>query len=208
MQRFIRNPLMGGSNEDWKRAFDNMGAFKLVETLMPNIEACVTQGTALRFGSSSFQLQAMVDAGAMPKSTGELESNLTVYTGLGGCALTFLRLGLHLRDVRQLPEEASACFRRARDVALRCSRSPARQVSFLCGVPGAIAIAAACASLLGDEALAELLMRDLMGWHEHALTHAEDELLFGRAGYGVYCWPRRTDHVGMRVLRDTLKARL
>jgi hypothetical protein len=182
----MRNPLAGGSYEDWKRAFDDVSAFARVESMLPDIDACLSQGTYLSpVAPRHIAPVGHALAGAMPKSSGETEMNFTVYTGLCGCALTYLRLGVHLR-ARQQADQALSCFRRARDVALRCCKTPEQgfrsEVSFLCGIPGAIAIAAACTSLLGEMEQAELLLHDLLAWHAHALAHAEDELLFGRAG--------------------------
>jgi len=137
--------------------------------------------------------------GAMLSSTGKYERNYSVYTGLSGIALTYLRVGLHCKGSRGSDADVVTYFTKARDTAMVClSKEPkSREVSFFCGTPGHIAICAAASALLGDGAAAASQVRALLGWADRALQNSEDELLFGRAGY-IYAllWVRKYCDVG------------
>eukprot|EP00927_Polykrikos_kofoidii_P071425 TRINITY_DN67688_c0_g1_i1.p1 TRINITY_DN67688_c0_g1~~TRINITY_DN67688_c0_g1_i1.p1 ORF type:complete len:446 (+),score=31.65 TRINITY_DN67688_c0_g1_i1:184-1338(+) len=123
--------------------------------------------------------------GDVPASTGRWKDDMSVYTGLGGIALAYLRVGMLCQNVRKDTVAAKAHFERARDVAATCLRKDpqSREVSFFCGTPGYIAISYVTTKLLGDETSASAHLRALLTWCPRACDHAEDELLFGRAGY-------------------------
>eukprot|EP00928_Gymnodinium_smaydae_P040384 TRINITY_DN27389_c0_g1_i1.p1 TRINITY_DN27389_c0_g1~~TRINITY_DN27389_c0_g1_i1.p1 ORF type:complete len:125 (-),score=14.23 TRINITY_DN27389_c0_g1_i1:119-493(-) len=66
------------------------------------------------------QLEQSAARGAVPKSTGKLSRDYSVYTGLGGVALTYLRLGDYSQHVRGDARAATMYFQKARDIAAAC----------------------------------------------------------------------------------------
>ncbi|KAK3248405.1 hypothetical protein CYMTET_42130 [Cymbomonas tetramitiformis] len=133
-------------------------------------------------------LNACAARTAMPTSSGKQKPNYSVYTGLGGIALTFLRLGLYCRDKMEGREAeclSSDYLLLARDTALAClqAKPVSSEVSFFCGTPGHLAILCIVSHTLRDDAAANGYLSDLLQWVAPALKHSEDELLFGRAGY-------------------------
>ncbi len=127
---------------------------------------------------------------AVIKSTGSWShNNYSVYTGLGGIAFAFLRLGLSANQ----PEALA----RARDIAAYCAaKEPdSEMVSFFCGTPGALAILAVASHRLGEDAERERACAALLRFSGAAVRHQEDELLFGRAGY-LYCLLFVRQHLG------------
>lgn len=162
-QRCVENPFAG--NESSIPQFHPESAWQTATALLAELDGCVTRG-------------------GVPESTGRWTRNPSVYTGLGGVGVAFLRAGLHCRDVRQDPSAASAFLEKARDVANAClSGRPGGEVSFFCGAPGHLAIAHVACSLLGEGDAAEAHLGRLVGWAPKACRHKDDELLFGRAGY-------------------------
>eukprot|EP00928_Gymnodinium_smaydae_P040385 TRINITY_DN27389_c0_g1_i2.p1 TRINITY_DN27389_c0_g1~~TRINITY_DN27389_c0_g1_i2.p1 ORF type:complete len:420 (-),score=43.18 TRINITY_DN27389_c0_g1_i2:68-1327(-) len=140
------------------------------------------------------QLEQSAARGAVPKSTGKLSRDYSVYTGLGGVALTYLRLGDYSQHVRGDARAATMYFQKARDIAAACLAGDPNSdtVSFFCGTPGYLAILCAASALMGDAASASSNLSAILRWVEAAEQHSEDELLFGRAGY-LYAllWARK-----------------
>ena len=136
-------------------------AWQAALELLPGLEAC-----ALEVG--------------MKQSTGGLARDWTVYTGLGGVAVAYLRIAQHMRDT-----DAAKFFSKALQASQRClQHNPnSQEVSFYCGTVGAHAIAAVAAYALGDTSTFESNAAKLVHWSKRALRHRDDELLFGRAGY-------------------------
>ena len=127
---------------------------------------------------------------AVLRSTGSWShSDYSVYTGLGGIAFAFLRLGLSTKQPEALTK--------ARDIAAYCAaKDPdSEMVSFYCGTPGALAILAVASHLLGEDAERARACAALLRYQDAAVRHQADELLFGRAGY-LYCLLFVRQHVG------------
>ena len=129
---------------------------------------------------------------AVPRSTGQYQRNHSIYTGLGGVAVAFLRVGLHCRDVRGDADAATAAtgwLQRAHALAVVCAVSGGREeqcVSFYCGTAGMLAVACVAAHALGHARSRAEHLRALLARAPSAETHAEDEILFGKAGW-MYC---------------------
>ena len=129
---------------------------------------------------------------AVPRSTGQYQRNYSIYTGLGGVAVAFLRVGLHCRDVRDGADAATAAtgwLQRAHALAVVCAVAGGREeqcVSFYCGTAGALAVACVAAHALGHARSRAEHLRALLALAPGAETHAEDEILFGKAGW-MYC---------------------
>lgn len=176
--RHVPNPY-AGERGDLPAIFSHDQAWNLISGILPELAECAT-------------------AGAVPTSTGQRSSDMTVYTGLGGIALAYLRVGIHCQHVRKDTAAALQHFHLAREVAATCLRQDpeSREVSFFCGTPGHLAIGCVAATLLRDEAAAASHLRALLSWLPNVLDHSEDELLFGRAGY-LYAllWVRK-HHTG------------
>ena len=169
MTRFYPNPFLDAAPP----AYDAARAWSVVRELLPPLDECAARG-------------------AVPSSDGRWSRNQSVYTGVAGVAVAYLRVGWHARRA-DLGADARAYFAQARAVAEQCiaAEPSSEMVSFYCGTPGALAIAAVAARECGDDAGAEAHWRALLRWKERAISHDEDELLFGRAGY-LYCllWTR------------------
>ncbi len=122
----------------------------------------------------------------------------SIYTGLGGVALALLRLGLHERR-RGNAEAATARLSEGRQLAEYCKAVDAQlgngMVSFFCGTPGHLAMIAVASHLLGEDAQRNAACAELLSWSTAALSHPEDELLFGRAGY-LYALSFVRSHIG------------
>ena len=86
----------------------------------------------------------------MLTSTGQWQRDHSIYTGLGGLALTHLRVGLHCRHARRDEAAAAERLRRALDVASACRRADpnSEMVSFFCGAPGAVAVMSVASAAL------------------------------------------------------------
>ena len=113
----------------------------------------------------------------MPTSSGRPTLDPTVYTGTTGIALTLLRLGRYQKNDGYTREALRLAL-------LACSTYPqSEQVSFFCGTPGGLAVACVAAHELGDSAVSDRCLADLVAFGPAAERHQEDELLFGRAGY-------------------------
>ncbi|CAE7233277.1 LANCL1 [Symbiodinium natans] len=134
------------------------------------------------------QLADAAQRGAIATSRGS-SAGFEVYTGLGGIALAFYRASRHCQETpraRGAPASASVeLARKALAVSGACLKAKPRsqEVSFFCGTPGFLAIACASCQALGDSTGCQGHLRNLLDWSAAALGHAEDELLFGRAGY-------------------------
>ena len=154
--RFLPNPHSDGAPVEYAAE----AALSAAMALVPDIERCVAKGK-------------------VPCSDGSARSDRSIYTGLCGLTIGFLRLGTATRQQQPL--------RRAREVALACVKAELVQrdspVSFFCGAPGGIAVACAASGLLGDDAERTSLLRQLLDYADAACAHQDDELLFGRAGY-------------------------
>lgn len=117
-----------------------------------------------------------------------------VYVGLGGVALTYLRMAQ--RAQRGVAYAHSKYLKKHTwEHALALAESfaadaeallPARRATFLEGLPGGLALAAAAAALRGDGAACRAKVAELEAFGESsvsALPAGECELLYGRAGY-------------------------
>jgi len=162
-KRFFTNPFLDGARIP---KFDADSALRSVTALLPELEECV-------------QNKGMIE------STGKWSQDYAIYTGLGGVAVAYLRLALHLKKSPRKEGEAEAHLRVAHEVATACLNGEprSRDVSFFCGTPGYLALSCVTSHLLGDAAAAASNLRALFGWTRVAVEHEEDELLFGRAGF-------------------------
>jgi len=178
--RYYPNPFI--TDPDRESNFNGAAAWGLVQSLLPALE------------------QALI-AHAIPTSTGHSDpGNLTVYTGLGGVGLAFLRLGLHHKAIREDKDATKVYLRKALECATLCmeQQPESREVAFYCGTPGNIAIAAAASDALGDHEGSAILLKKLLTWCDAACHPATigrsstDEMLFGRAGF-IYAllWVRK-----------------
>lgn len=131
------------------------------------------------------ELDECLERASVPKSTGRWQRRYEAYTGLAGIGLAYLRLAKFCRDVQNNERASRLYAEKALVVARAClSAEPTSDcISFFCGTPGYLALAAASSFFLGDEDFAEDCVKRLLEWCPLALEHAEDELLFGRAGY-------------------------
>eukprot|EP00929_Paragymnodinium_shiwhaense_P084961 TRINITY_DN45465_c0_g1_i2.p1 TRINITY_DN45465_c0_g1~~TRINITY_DN45465_c0_g1_i2.p1 ORF type:complete len:361 (+),score=39.90 TRINITY_DN45465_c0_g1_i2:82-1164(+) len=173
-QRCVNNPFLEGQGP-LPATLTPEQAWQCVEHNLPHLESCASNG-------------------AVQTSTGKWQRDYTVYTGLGGIALTYLRLGLHARDVRGDVEQARQCWQKALQLAKHCLQQEpsSSEVAFFCGTPGHIAICAAASALLEDTASAGAYVQQLLEWLPSACKHRDDEMLFGRAGH-IYAllWVRK-----------------
>ncbi|CAF1200758.1 unnamed protein product [Rotaria sordida] len=118
---------------------------------------------------------------------GILESNLnqtnpsdgSVYTGSAGIALLYMRLA------QLLPDQSSNYMSKAKtliDSALKLLNG--QVISFLCGDPGPLAIAAVIYCKSGDQKASDQCIQKILSMKRNALSHSNpDEYLYGRAGY-------------------------
>jgi len=170
-QRFLPNPYAAGPVP----TIGSDACWAQVNHLLPELDQCSARG-------------AVTDA------SNSWVADFSVYTGLGGLALTYLRVGLYCRDVRADPDGTMTYLKKAHSVAALCLKKDpySNEVSFFCGTPGYIAISCVSNALLGNYAAADEDLKDLLAWEQAALKHREDELLFGRAGY-IYAllWVKR-----------------
>ncbi|CAF3030419.1 unnamed protein product [Rotaria socialis] len=106
-------------------------------------------------------------------------SDGSVYTGSAGVALLYLRLA------QVLPDQKSRFMSQAKtliDAALRLLDR--RVVTFLCGAPGPLAIAAVIYHNAGDQKTTDRYIEKILSMKTNALSHSvPDEFLYGRAGY-------------------------
>ncbi|CAF3990803.1 unnamed protein product [Rotaria sordida] len=118
---------------------------------------------------------------------GILESNLnqtnpsdgSVYTGSAGIALLYMRLA------QLLPDQSNNYMSKAKtliDSALKLLNG--QVISFLCGDPGPLAIAAVIYCKSGDQKASDQCIQKILSMKRNALSHSNpDEYLYGRAGY-------------------------
>ncbi|UJR21879.1 hypothetical protein I4U23_024952 [Adineta vaga] len=119
--------------------------------------------------------------------THRLEQNLnrtdpsdgSVYTGSAGISLLYLRLA------SLFPEQKNQYMSKAKtliDSALK--QLDERTVTFLCGAPGPLAIAAVIYSHFGDQNMVIKFIEKILSMKKQALSRSiPDEYLYGRAGY-------------------------
>ena len=140
-----------------------------------------------------------VERGQVPRSSGAWEKDFSIYTGVGGVGLALLRVADFCSDEAAAaaagipPTDAAAlradCLQKAQRAAQVClaGQPPNAQygVSFFLGTPGHLALAAVVAHRLNDPAAVGEHVGQLLAriWVDSALTHKDDELLYGRAGY-------------------------
>lgn len=109
-------------------------------------------------------------------------SDASVYTGTAGIALLYLHLSMVLG-----PDSKDEYLQKAFPyVDRQLSSLKGRRLSFLCGDPGPIAIAAVILEKMGKHDDAKSCIKTLQGLNSSVLdTHGDlpDELLYGRVGY-------------------------
>eukprot|EP00567_Pseudictyota_dubia_P000815 CAMPEP_0197467160 /NCGR_PEP_ID=MMETSP1175-20131217/65425_1 /TAXON_ID=1003142 /ORGANISM="Triceratium dubium, Strain CCMP147" /LENGTH=1257 /DNA_ID=CAMNT_0043003223 /DNA_START=3 /DNA_END=3776 /DNA_ORIENTATION=+ len=167
--RFLPNPFaqfMLKSN-----AISPLDATKHAMAILPDLERCISVGS-LRF------------------STGLVSDDKSVYNGLAGIACVYLRLGQHPSDTVGDTVSKQKYLETAQTLAMKCRKDgmfrhegPDAPISFYCGAPGCIAIHCVASGLLKDMKACKSSLRDLFSYADASLSHFEDELLFGRAGY-------------------------
>ncbi|CAF0750820.1 unnamed protein product [Adineta ricciae] len=119
--------------------------------------------------------------------TQRLEQNLSrtdpsdgsVYTGSAGIALLYIRLASLFPDQKaQYLSKAKTSI----DAALR--QLDQHTVTFLCGAPGPLAIAAVIYSSLDDQHMVTKCIEKILSMKKQAMSRSTpDEHLYGRAGY-------------------------
>ncbi|CAF3930299.1 unnamed protein product [Adineta steineri] len=106
-------------------------------------------------------------------------SDETVYTGSAGIALLYM----HLTSL--FPDRKSNYISKAKlllDSSLQ--QLDERRITFLCGAPGPLAIAAVISYKSGDQETANKYVNRILSMKNQALSHSNpDEYLYGRSGY-------------------------
>ena len=118
--RFLPNPFASAGKVP---PFDPGYAFSQALTLLPELHECAERG-------------------AMLQSTGKWRRDYSVYTGLAGVALAYLRLAMHCKHARGDGASSDNYLQKAKDTIHLCleAEPQSREVSFFCGTPGYLAI--------------------------------------------------------------------
>lgn len=169
-KRYYPNPVVDDeeSNEDALAVlgsiFDEDEAWRRVESLLAGFEKCLERRE-------------------MPQSDETWARDATLYSGLGGLGFAYLRAAIFSGD-----KKYASLALRAAEIALEVAPS-SRFVSLMTGTVGNAAVkCVASYAVTGDLDVSALLEEG-----GRALTHEEDELLFGKAGY-ICCllWTQTT----------------